>query len=182
MEFYELLKKRKSVRKYKPDLVPDEVLNRILEAGRIAPSAKNIQPWHFIVIKDSEIKRKVAEVCRGQHWIADADVIICGCSLEKIAWGRMGGYMSSFAVDLAIAMDHMILAATNEGLGTCWIGAFDEKKVKEILQVPDDVRVVALTPIGYSAEEPKDRGRKGINEIVSYNRFIRHNKLHHFEN
>ncbi len=171
MDFYEVIKKRKSVRRYKPDPVSDDALNRILEAGRIAPSAKNIQPWHFIVIKDPEIKKRVAEASRDQHWMAEADVILCGCSLEKIAWGRMGGYMSSFAVDLTIAMDHMILAAANEGLGTCWIGAFDEEKVKKVLQVPNDVRVVALTPIGYPAEEPRDRGRKRLSEIISYDKF-----------
>lgn len=171
MDFYEVIKKRKSVRKYKSNPIPDNVLNRILEVGRIAPSAKNIQPWRFIVVKDPEIKKKVAEASRGQLWIADADVILIGCALEKIAWGRMGGYMSSFAVDLAIAMEHMILAAANEGLGTCWIGAFVEKEVKEILKVPDDVKVVALTPIGYPAEEPMDRGRKGLKEIVTYDKY-----------
>jgi len=171
MEFYEVIKKRKSVRKYKSDPIPQDVLDRILEAGRIAPSAKNIQPWRFIVVKDPAIKKKIGEASRGQTWIADADVILVGCALEKIAWGRMGGYMSSFAVDLAIAMDHIILAAANEGLGTCWIGAFVEKEVKEILNVPDDVKVVALTPIGYPAEEAKDRGRKSIEEIVSYDKY-----------
>lgn len=171
MDFYEVIKKRRSVRKYKPDPISDDVLKRILEAGRIAPSAKNIQPWKFIVIKDPENKKRIAEACRGQHWMADADVIVCGCALEKIAWGRMGGYMSSFAVDLAIAMDHIILAAANEGLGTCWIGAFEEKKVKELLNIPEDVRVVALTPIGYPAEEPKDRGRKDFKEIFVYEKY-----------
>jgi len=171
MDFYEVIKKRKSIRKYKSDPIPDGVLDRILEAGRIAPSAKNIQPWHFIVIKDPGIKKRVAEASRSQLFMADADVIICGCALEKIAWGRMGGYMSSFAVDLAIAMDHIILASANEGLGTCWIGSFDEKAVKEILQVPDDVKVVALTPIGYPAVAPADRGRKKLKEIVSYDKY-----------
>jgi len=83
----------------------------------------------------------------------------------------MGGYMSAFAIDLTIAFEHMILAAANEGLATCWIGAFEEKKVKKILNVPDDVRVVALTPIGYAAEEAKDRGRKPLAEIVSYEKY-----------
>jgi len=171
MEFYEVIKERKSVRKYKPDPIPDDVLNRILEAGRIAPSAKNIQPWHFIVIQNPEIKEMVAEACRGQRFMAEAPVIICGCALEDIAWGRMGGYMSSFAVDLAIAMEHMILAATNEGLGTCWVGAFVEKDVKKILKIPDNVRVVALTPVGYPAEVPRDRGRKLLKDIVSYDKY-----------
>jgi len=171
MNFYELIRKRRSIRRYKSDPIPDVVLNKILEAGRIAPSAKNIQPWHFIVIRDTDIKKKVAEVSRKQAFMAEAPVILCGCALKKIAWGRMGGYMSSFAVDLAIAMDHIILAATNEGLGTCWIGAFDEKAVKEVLNIPEDVRIVALTPIGYPAEEPIDRGRKDLKEIISYDRF-----------
>jgi nitroreductase len=171
MEFYEVIKKRKSVRKYDTKKIPDDVLNRVLEAGRIAPSAKNIQPWKFIVVRDQALKKQVAEASRGQMFMADADVIICGCALEKIAWGRMGGYMSSFAVDLAIAMDHIILAAANEGLGTCWIGAFEEKAVKLLLGVPDDVKIVALTPLGYPAEEPKDRGRKSINEIITYEKY-----------
>jgi nitroreductase len=173
MEFYDVIKKRKSIRKYKSDPIPEDVLNRILDAGRIAPSAKNIQPWHFVVIKDPEMKKKVAEASHGQHWMADADVIVCGCALMDIVWSRMGGYMTSFAVDITIAMDHMILAAANEGLGTCWIGAFDEKQVKELLQVPDNVHVVALTPIGYPAQEAKDRGRKALGEIVSYDKFGR---------
>ena len=171
MEFYEVIRKRRSVRKYHPKKISDDVLNRILEAGRIAPSAKNIQPWHFIVVREPDTKMRVAQACRGQLFIAEADVIICGCALEKIAWGRMGGYMSSFAVDLAIAMDHIVLAAANEGLGTCWIGAFNENEVKEILRIPEDVRVVALTPVGYPAEEPEDRGRKPLKEIVSYERY-----------
>jgi nitroreductase len=171
MDFYDVIKKRKSVRKYKPAPIPDDVLNKILDAGRIAPSAKNIQPWRFIIVKDAATKKKVAEASRGQHWIADADVILVGCILEDIAWGRMGGYMSSGPVDLAIAMDHMILAAANEGLGTCWIGAFVEKDVKKILNVPDNVKVMALTPIGYPAEEPKDRGRKDFEEIIAYEKY-----------
>lgn len=171
MDFYEVINKRKSVRKYKSDPVPDEVLNRILEAGRIAPSAKNIQPWHFIVVRKADIKEKLIDTCRGQRFLAEADVVLCGCSSEKIAWGKMGGYMSAFAIDLTIAFEHMILAAAYEGLGTCWIGAFEEKKVKEVLQVPDDMRVVALTPIGYPAEEPKHRGRKPLQEIVSYEKY-----------
>ncbi len=168
MEFYDVIKKRKSVRKYKKDPIPDDVLNRILEAGRIAPSAKNIQPWHFIVIKDPDTKKKVAAACRDQMFMADADVILAGCILQKEAWARMGGYMSAGPVDLTIALEHMILAAAREGLGTCWIGAFVEQDVKKILNVPDDVTVLALTPIGYPAEEPKDRGRKPISEIISY--------------
>ena len=171
MEFYEVIKKRKSIRKYKSDPIPEDVLNRILDAGRLAPSAKNYQPWHFVVIRDPEMKKKVAEACRNQPFMAEADVIICGCALEKIAWGRMGNYMASWPHDLTISLDHMILAAANEGLGTCWIGAFDEKMVKDVLSIPDDVRVVALTPVGYPAEEARERGRLELEDIVSYEKF-----------
>lgn len=171
MEFYDLILKRKSVRKYDKEPIPEKILKKILEAARVAPSAKNIQPWRFIVVKDPAMKRKVAEACHNQLFMTEADVIVCGCALEKIAYGRMGDYMNSFPIDLAIALDHMILAATSEGLGTCWIGAFDEQKVKEALQVPKEVRVVALTPIGYPAEEPKARPRKDLKEIVGYEKY-----------
>jgi nitroreductase len=171
VDFYQVIKKRKSIRKYKTDPLPDDVLNRILDAGRMAPSAKNYQPWHFIVIREPEMKKKVAEACRNQFFMADAGAIICGCALEKIAWGRMGNYMAAWPHDLSIALQHIILAATNEGLGTCWIGAFDEKMVKDVLGIPDDVRVVALTPVGYPAEEGKDRGRLNLEDIISYEKF-----------
>lgn len=171
MELYEVIKKRRSVRKYKPIPIADEVTNRILDAGRMAPSAKNYQPWHFVVIRDPEIKKKIAEACSNQNFIADADVIICGCAFEKLAWGRMGNYMAAWPHDLSIALEHIVLAATNEGLGTCWIGKFDEGMVKDILAVPDGVRVVALTPVGVPLEEAKERGRLNLEDIVSYDRF-----------
>jgi nitroreductase len=171
MELYDVIKKRRSVRKYKPIPIADEVINRILDAGRMAPSAKNYQPWHFVVIRDPEIKKKIAEACSNQTFIADAHVIICGCAFEKLAWGRMGNYMAAWPHDLSIALEHIVLAATNEGLGTCWIGKFDEGMVKDILAVPDGVRVVALTPVGVPLEEAKERGRLNLEDIVSYDKF-----------
>uniref|UniRef100_A0A7V3ZVM3 Nitroreductase n=1 Tax=candidate division WOR-3 bacterium TaxID=2052148 RepID=A0A7V3ZVM3_UNCW3 len=171
MDFYEVIRKRRSVRKYKPDPIPDEILERILEAGRLAPSAKNIQPWKFIVIDDPKIKEELVPACRNQKFIAEAPIVICVVALEKIAWGRMGGYWSSYPVDCAIALEHIVLAATNEGLGTCWIGAYDEKEVKKILKCPDEVKVIALTPLGYPAEEPPERSRKPLSEIVCYNQY-----------
>ncbi|MCX7784865.1 MAG: nitroreductase family protein [candidate division WOR-3 bacterium] len=171
MDFYDVIKNRKSVRAYKPDPIPDEVLNRILEAGRLAPSAKNIQPWKFIVVKDHNIKQALVSACRNQEFIGQAPIVICAVALEKIAWGRMGGYWSSYPVDIAIALEHIILAATNEGLGTCWIGAYDEAEVKKILRIPDDVKVIALTPLGYPAQEPAPKPRKPLSEIVSFDSF-----------
>ncbi len=171
MDFYQVIKTRKSIRAYKPDQVADDALERILEAGRIAPSAKNIQPWKFIVIKDQKIKNELVTACRNQTFIGQAPVVICAVALEKIAWGNMGGYWSSYPVDITIALDHIILAATNEGLGTCWIGAYNEAEVKRILKIPEDVKVIALTPVGYPAQEPIARPRKNLSEITSIDTF-----------
>ncbi|MEO0072655.1 MAG: nitroreductase family protein [candidate division WOR-3 bacterium] len=171
MEFYEVIKKRRSIRAYKPDQIPDEVLARILEAARLAPSAKNIQPWKFIVIKDQQLKEKLVAACRNQTFIAQAPVVICAVALKNIAFGRMGGYWNSYPVDVAIALEHIVLAAANEGLGTCWIGAYDEQAVKELLKIPDNVQVIALTPLGYPEEIPEPRPRKTLSEIVSLDYF-----------
>ncbi len=171
MEFYEVIRRRLSVRAYKPDPVPEEVLKRILEAARLAPSAKNYQPWKFIVVTDGKIRQELVPACRGQAFIAQAPVVICACAIEAEAWKGMGGYWSAAEVDVAIALEHIILAAVAEGLGTCWIGAFIEAEVKRVLQIPEGVKPVALTPVGYQAQEPKPRPRKPLEEIVSYNRF-----------
>lgn len=171
MEFYEVVRRRLSVRAYKPDPIPDEVLNRIIEAGRLAPSAKNYQPWKFIVVRDPAVRAALVPACRGQKFIAEAPVVICGCAVEEQVWKGMGGYWSAEAVDLAIALEHMILAATAEGLGTCWIGAFVEADVKNVLGIPSGVKPIALTPIGYPAREASPRPRKPIEEIVCYDRY-----------
>lgn len=171
MEFYDVIRRRLSVRAYKPDPVPEEVLRRILEAARLAPSAKNYQPWRFIVVTDEKIRQELVPACRGQSFIAQAPVVICACAIEEQAWKGMGGYWSAAEVDVTIALEHLILAATAEGLGTCWIGAFIEAEVKRVLQIPEGVKPVALTPLGYPAQEPKPRPRKALEEIVCYNRF-----------
>ncbi len=171
MEFYEVIRQRLSVRAYKPDPVPDDVLNRILEAGRLAPSAKNFQPWKFIVVKDEKIKQELVPACRNQMFIAQAPIVICACAVLEQAWKGMGGYWSAAEVDVTIALEHIILAAANEGLGTCWIGAFIEEEVRRVLGIPAGVKPVALTPIGYPAQESKPRPRKGLGEIVCYDRY-----------
>ncbi|MEO0093847.1 MAG: nitroreductase family protein [candidate division WOR-3 bacterium] len=171
MEFYEVVKKRKSVRAYKKDPIPEEVLNRIMEAVRIAPSAKNLQPWKFIIVKDPQIIQELVPACNNQQFIAEAPIVICAVGLEDQAWGRMGGYWRSLEVDVTIAFEHLVLAAANEGLGTCWIGAYKEAEVKRILKIPEGVKVVALTPLGYPAQEPQARPRKSMAEIISYDKF-----------
>jgi nitroreductase len=167
----DIIEKRKSIRSYKPQEVSEEDLNYVLEAFRKAPSAKNLQPWKLIVVRDRKKINDLAVACNNQTFLTQAPVLIVACALEEEAYGKMGGYMSSFPVDIGIAMEHLILAATEKGLGTCWIGAFNEKLVKDVLDIPDNVRVVALTPLGYPAEEGRLRSRKSLSEIVCYDRY-----------
>jgi nitroreductase len=157
---------RRSVRAYRPDPIPDDVLDRVLEAVRLAPSAKNIQPWRFIVVGDPRVRAELATASNNQQFVAQAPLVICGCALEKVCYRGMGGYWNSWAVDLAIAIEHLILAAAAEGLGTCWIGSFQEAEVMRILGIPSDVKIVALTPLGYPAQLPTARPRKPLSEIV----------------
>lgn len=155
---------RRSVRKYQPKPVPQEDLTTILEAGRQAPSAANRQPWHFVVVCDEAQKRKLAEACSGQTWMADAGVIIAGIGKPQVneKW---------YPVDVAIAMQNMILAATALGYGTCWIGAFDGEQVAQLLGVPSECKVVALTPVGVPADQPGARPRMALGEFASRDRY-----------
>ena len=173
MDFYEVIRTRRSIRSYKPDPVPDEVLMRVLEAARIAPSGSNRQPWKFIIVKDENLRRRVAQACHNQMFIAEAPIVIVACGYN-IRWNR-GGYMGdlSMLIDVSIAFTHLILAARAEGLGTCWIGAFDNEEVKNLLNIPKEVNVVAITPLGYPKDEEfrEPRPRKPISEIISIDKF-----------
>lgn len=169
----EIITNRRSIRLYSQKEIESEKLDYVLNAFRKAPSAKNLQPWKLIVIKDRNKKNDLAIACNNQSFISEAPVIIAACAKEEESYGVMGGYMNSYPIDIAIALEHLILAATELGLGTCWIGAFKEKLVKDILLVPENIRVVALTPLGYAApgaETPK-RGRKSLSEIVCYEKY-----------
>lgn len=168
MDIYEAIRTRTSVRSYKPDSVEENKLLHILDAARLAPSGKNGQPWIFIVVKDEETRKKLVPACRNQKFIAEAPIIIVACGREDLAYKNMGGYWNSLPVDIGIALEHMMLAAVVEGLGTCWIGAFIEEDVRSILNIPDDVKIVALTPVGYPAGERSWRSRKELGEIVMY--------------
>ncbi|MBU1338396.1 MAG: nitroreductase family protein [Acidobacteria bacterium] len=166
MSVLDIIRRRRSVRKYRPDAIPDEVLGRVLEAARLAPSGKNSQPWKFILVRDPERKTRLAEACRGQMFMAAAPVIFVACGYPERSYPRQGNYMKSWSIDVACAVDHLMLQACEEGLGTCWIGAFEEKDVKRLLNVPDEVRVLALTPIGFPDEIPRDRGRMSLDDIL----------------
>lgn len=171
MEVFEAILRRRSVRSYLPDPVPQEKLNRILEAGRLSPSAMNRQPWHFIVVTDPERRGRLAHGKFG-GMLKEAPVVIVGCG-DKEASPKW------YKVDTAIALQTMVIAATGEGLGTCWVGSFDEQKVKEILKIPDRYEVVAMLAMGYPKEGPSLIGavtsvlrrKKEIGEIVSYGEF-----------
>jgi len=163
METFDTIMQRRSIRKYKKDSIPEDDLKKILECGRQAPSAGNRQPWQFIIVRDPELKQKVASACSGQMWMADADVILAGVGIPNQSRGSSGRLW--YPVDVAIAMQNMILAATDLGYGTCWIGAFDEEKVKELLDVSEKDAVVALTPIGVPDQKPGPKHRKPAEEI-----------------
>lgn len=171
MSILKIIQKRRSIRRYKKEPISEEVLQRVLEAARLAPSGKNFQPWKFIIVQDEELKKKLAVASAEQHFMAEAPVIIVACGFPEDSYSRLGRYMKSWPVDVTIALEHLILQATEEGLGTCWIGSFEEEEVKSILNVPEEVRVLALTPLGFPNEEPPYRGRKRLDEIISYNGF-----------
>jgi nitroreductase len=169
MDVYEAIRTRRSVRAYQNKPVPEDALNRILESARLAPSAGNRQDWKFIVVRNPETIKAIAEAANNQQFITQAPVVIVAVSLNPDR--VMSCEVPAYAVDLAIAVDHITLSATAEGLGTCWIGAFSQSKMKEILGVPDKYKIVTLTPLGYPADSPRPKVRKSLEEIVCYERF-----------
>jgi len=169
MEFMDVIRKRRSIRKYKPDPVPDEEIRYILEAARLAPSWANTQCWHFVVVTDPAVKERIGQAGNGNKWMAKAPVLIVVCAdPEKPG---MRDDLPNYLVDVGIVVEHLVLAATERGLGTCWVGAFREDQVKQALGVPANIRVVECVPVGYPAQDPAPRGRKNLEEIFSYNRY-----------
>ncbi|HME55763.1 MAG TPA: nitroreductase family protein [Candidatus Lokiarchaeia archaeon] len=168
MDFYEVIKNRYSVRSYKPDPVPIDAVMRILEAARMAPTWANKQGVRYVVITDEEQVKNVADGL-GKKWLKTVPMFIAAISNEK--WSGMRSNLPYFMLDVGICFEHVILAATNEGLGTCWIGAFDEDKLKKVLKVQKNDRIIALTPLGYPDCEPGERIRKELSEIVYLNEF-----------
>ena len=202
MNVHEAIATRRSVRRYRPDSIPDEVLDRLLNALRLAPSGSNRQPWRFVLVRDRAILKSFAEACtfvrpngelRPQAWIADAPLVVAACGSERLAAVRYlrdgvltvtdgadpdllhkGGQVdpeSIVEIDLAIALDHLSLAAMEEGLGTCWIGGMNERLAKLALGVPDDWRLPIAMVVGYPVEWPEGRARKPLAEIIRYDRF-----------
>ncbi len=164
MDLYEVIRTRRSIRAYKRNSVEEDKLQRILDAAKLAPSAANRQPVHFIVVKNEEVKQKL-KGAYSQRWFFTAPIIICACAITDKAWKRNDG-KEYVDVDVTIAMDHLILAAFAEGLGTCWIAAFKPDVVKEALNIPDNMEPLILTPLGYPETIPEPTYRKPLSEIV----------------
>ncbi|MBN1796208.1 MAG: nitroreductase family protein [Sedimentisphaerales bacterium] len=168
MEVIEAIKNRYSCRDYKDIPVEKEKLEQIMEAARLAPSARNKQSWRFVVVTKKAVKEKIVEAANNQNFLGKAAAIIAGCSISKDSM-RCGQRVAP--IDLAIAMDHISLRATELGLATCWIGSFYPDKVRPILSIPDDIEIVELMAIGYPADKPRQTERLDMDEIVSYEKW-----------
>ncbi|MHB1417039.1 MAG: nitroreductase family protein [Chloroflexota bacterium] len=170
MEFSEVVRSRYSVRAYKQEPVPEAVLNEVFEAARLAPTAVNRQPFQLVAVhtagREDELKR-----IYGREWFVQAPLVVAMCALPGEAWSRRDGHNYAW-VDATIAMDHLILAATNAGLGTCWVAAVDPAAAREVLGLPAGVEPVAFTPLGYPAgDPPASRRRKALSELVRWEKW-----------
>jgi nitroreductase len=168
MDLFKAIERRRSIREFKPNPVAKEDLKRILEAGRLAPSGGNLQPWYFIIVKDLETKRALSMAANNQKFIADADVVIIALGdpgTESKTPYKLSAATIFYMQDPMIAIEHMVLAAAALGYGTCWIGAFNEEEVKRILKIPENPVVVALLPVGVPDEDPQPRPRKALAQI-----------------
>lgn len=197
MDFFEVIEKRRSIRKFKPDPVSDELITKILEAGRIAPSGSNSQPWKFLVIRKPQIKEQICDAAAGQKFIKEAGAVIVilgskdaykkrlrrgkelveiGAVDEEVLGAVSALYKKRGEVpgseertiftNCAIAADHMVLAATALGLGSCWVMLMDSEKVAEILNLDKNSFPVALIPVGYPDQDPKQRPRYSLEEVA----------------
>jgi nitroreductase len=169
MDVFDAISQRSSIRAYKTMDVEEDKLKKILEAAKFSPSASNRQDWKFVIVKNKETKKKLAKAAFGQSFIGEAPIVIVACGPEPKTWMACG--QPAYTVDVSIAFTHIILQAYELGLGTCWIGAFKEDEAKKILNVPAQVRVVAMTPVGYPNESPTEKFRKSLSEIICYEKY-----------
>lgn len=168
MKFIELAEKRVSIRSYTTRPVSKKMLNEVLEAGRLAPTACNYQPFQFVVVQQKDNLEALAEAYPAD-WFAEAPVVIAICTIPKRAWHRKRHDDRCYAdVDAAIAADHMTLAATELGLGTCWVGAFDPKKVRKVLQVPRSAEPLILLTLGHPNENGRPKQRKPLDDLIRF--------------
>lgn len=169
MDVFTAISERRSIRAYKEREVEEAKINKIIEAGRLAPSASNRQELKFVIVRNKETRQKLAGAAYGQAFVGEAPVVIAACATESKAIMPCGQY--AYTVDLSIAVSFMILEAYELGLGTCWIGAFKEDEVKKILGIPNHVRVVALFTVGYPNQNPAMRPRKSFDQIACFEKY-----------
>lgn len=174
------IQERRSIRKYKNIQVEKEKIREILESGRLAPSGNNTQPWHFIIIKDDQMKEKVAYACHNQKWMLQAPIFIacvadirCRINEDNISINEKSSEneVKQIIRDTSLAIENILLQATEVGLGTCCIAWFTEDEIRNVLNVPKDKYVVSIITVGYPDEQPKMRPRKSINDIVHYDKW-----------
>lgn len=167
MNVHEAIKVRQSVRAWADKPVEDAKLQRVLESVRLAPSAKNRQEWRFVVVTDPEKRAALTEAAHGQGFVGGAPVVVVACAETNRRLMHCGHL--AFLVDVSIAIDHLTLAAVEEGLGTCWIGYFDPDRAREILSIPKEIEVVQLIPLGYPKDPaPEEKRRMTMDEMVHY--------------
>ena len=173
MDVLEAIKGRRSIRAFKSKDVPPEIVEKLIDAARWAPSAGNIQPWEFIIVRKPEIKRRLVEAALDQTFIEEAPVVIVVCangSRSSQGYGVRGKTLYCLQ-DTAAAIQNIHLAAYSLGLATCWVGAFKEEEARKILKIPHGIRPVAIIPVGYPADSPPPRSKRPINQIVHYETF-----------
>ena len=169
MDFTKVIKSRRSIRKFTADPIPEEKIHRVLEAARLCPTWANKQGVRYIVVQNSEKVEKLREAIQ-QKWTKTTSVFIVVC-IDPRKSGKNKNNLEYFMVDAAIGFTHMVLAATNEGLGTCWVGWFDEEAIQAILEIPKKVRVIGVTPLGFPDYTPKPQQRLPLSEIVFEERY-----------
>lgn len=170
--FLDLVNRRKSVRSYINKAISDDILYKIIETARLAPSAKNLQEWKFIIVRDPVTKEALIDVAKGQRFIGEAPVVIAGVATYTSY--TMTNGVPACHVDVAIAMEHIALAAAEHGIGTCWIGAFYQDKAKDLLNIPDDCIVISLMTLGYPTDDlaQDTKQRKQLEEIICYEHYV----------
>ena len=167
MDFSKLIAERYSVRAYRSDTVEDEKLQSVLEAARLAPTAAYRQPFQLIVLHTAGREEEIGKIYRRQ-WFAQAPLLIAVCAISSLAWVRESDRFNARLIDAAIVADHLILAAANLGLGTCWVAAFNVEAARNILQLPEEAEPVIFTPLGYPADQPGPKTRKPLTDLVRY--------------
>ena len=168
MDIYKAVAGRYSCRSYKNTPIEHDKLNRVLDAARLAPSAKNLQDWRFVVVRDAQTRNRLIEAANNQAFVGQAPVVIVACSNSDYVM-RCGQPIAP--IDVAIALEHIALAATAEGLATCWIGSFFPDKVRAILGIPENIQIIELMPIGYPADKCPQKKRDDLDAIVTYDKW-----------